>query len=341
MSQGLAGRPLDTLRVRWARELTGDDGRDYDAFVQRAASGHFAQARAWAPLARAGRPFASSYLLARGRDGGVVGAAHVLRARVAGLPLPYAVVERGPVVDDPSLFHPVLEALAREARRHGILRLALTPYWEASASAPVQQALAALGWRCVQTVDGAHAATLRLPCAEKTDEQLFAGGDHAKLRQQIRYAERAGACTRRGSAADVPIFAGLYRALMGGQGLHTKPEPWFRALGAHGLGPDGPGQLFLTAHQGETIAAALAVRHGRLVTLYMCASGGAPRKFSRTVLALVAIARWARDQGCDFDLGGIPMDGDTDGKRLAIAQFKREFARTPVRLLQQHARWLL
>jgi len=332
---------VEGVRVRWARELDAEDASDYDAFVQRAAAGHFTQARAWGPLARAGRPFASSYLLVRGAAGDVIGAACVLRARAAGLPLPYAVIERGPVVDDPALFRSVLAAVARAARRRGILRLLATPYWDVSAGAPVQEALRALGWACVQRFDGAHAATLRLPCAGRSDDQLFAGGDHVKLRQNIRYAERAGARTRRGTADDVPTFARLHGALMAGQSLHGKPPAWFRALAAHGLTPHGPGALFLTEHEDETIAAALAVRHGRLVTLYMLASAGAPRKFSKSVQALAAIARWARDEGCDFDLGGIPMDGDTDDKRLAIAQFKRDFAKTPVRLVPQHARWLL
>ena len=59
------------------------------------------------------------------------------------------------------------------------------------------------------------------------------------------------------------------------------------------------------------------------------------------VPCLAAAVEWARALGCDFDLGGVPMDGDTDAKRLAIAQFKRDFARTRVELIGQHARWLL
>jgi lipid II:glycine glycyltransferase (peptidoglycan interpeptide bridge formation enzyme) len=50
---------------------------------------------------------------------------------------------------------------------------------------------------------------------------------------------------------------------------------------------------------------------------------------------------WARSLGCDFDLGGVPIEGDTDPKRQSIAQFKRDFAKTRVELIGQHARWLL
>ena len=58
-------------------------------------------------------------------------------------------------------------------------------------------------------------------------------------------------------------------------------------------------------------------------------------------LPMMAAVRWARDEGCTtFDLGGIPMEGDTDEKRAQIAQFKFDFAKERVSLVRQHARWL-
>ena len=59
------------------------------------------------------------------------------------------------------------------------------------------------------------------------------------------------------------------------------------------------------------------------------------------VPALVAAVDWARGLGCDFDLGGVPMAGDTDEKRLSIAQFKRDFSKTRIELIGQYARWLI
>ena len=54
---------------------------------------------------------------------------------------------------------------------------------------------------------------------------------------------------------------------------------------------------------------------------------------------MAAAARWARARGCTvFDLGGIPAEGDDDAKRASIAQFKLDFAKTPVVLTHEHAR---
>ena len=105
--------------------------------------------------------------------------------------------------------------------------------------------------------------------------------------------------------------------------------------------------LFFTEQAGAPVAVALTIQHGRLVTLLLAASARAPQepapfqKFGKMVPALVAAVEWARARGCDFDLGGVPMTGDDDPKRAAIAQFKRDFSKTRVELAGAHARWLI
>jgi lipid II:glycine glycyltransferase (peptidoglycan interpeptide bridge formation enzyme) len=348
--------------MTWRRRLSAGDARDYDAFVDAAPSGHFAQARQWAPVACTDRPFGSSYAIVRDATDRIVGAAHILRAQLVALPLPYAVIERGPVVAEPAMFGPVMRRLARAARWRGIARLAVMPYWERTAGAAVRATLDELGWRSVQKMSGAHAATLRLALAGAADgagahergrgeddgdphgsaalDTIFAGSDFRKLRREYRLAERCGARARRGTAADLPRFVSLYRELMSEQGLHAKSDAWFDALAALDFGPNGSVGLFFTEIEGEVVSGALTIRHGRLVTLYLAASARTPRKFSKMVIGLVAAVAWARHLGCDFDLGGVPMNGDTDEKRLSIAQFKRDFSTARLDLIGEHARWL-
>jgi hypothetical protein len=333
-------------RVTWAARLSERDARDYDAFVEAAPAGHFAQARRWSAVACAGRPFTASYVLVRDAAGTVHGAAQVLRARAAGIPLPYATVERGPVVAEPAVFGPVLRAIARAARRRGIARLDVMPYWDDATGAPVRTALQAGGWCSIQKAGGAHAATLRLALPRDPATALYTGSEHKKLRQEVRYAERAGASAGRGAPTDLPRFVALYRALMQEQALHAKPDAWFAALAAFDFSPAGDVGLFFTEYAGQAVAGALTIRHGALVTLLLAASARTPppapaHKFARMVPALVAAIDWARSRGCDFDLGGVPMTGDDDAKRAAIAQFKRDFSRTRLDLIGQHARWLL
>ena len=82
------------------------------------------------------------------------------------------------------------------------------------------------------------------------------------------------------------------------------------------------------------------MRHGALATYAWGASVPEKLPFSKAIPALVAAIRWARDVGCaTFDLGGIPLDGDSDPKRNAIATFKYDFDKQRVRLVREHSGW--
>ena len=328
--------PLDVL---WTSALGRDDGDAYDRFVDEAEGGNFAQARAWAPVARAGRPLRVRYFLARTpEDGRVIGAAMVLRARAGPLPLPAAIVERGPVCGRVEDLPRVLAALVRASRRHGVARLTVMPYWAGDRAPRAEDALASCGFKDVQEWTGAHVSTLRLDLT-KTDEQICAGKEGGNLRTSIRRAEKAGAIARLGTPADMPIFERLYGEVMGAQGRKSKPPEWFSALA--GVARDGTrGNLFVCEHEGEPMGTAFVTRHGNTATLTYAATTSASRPFSKLVPPLMAAIRWAREHGCTiFDLGGVPMEGDPDEKRRDIAAFKFHFARERVGLAHEHARW--
>jgi lipid II:glycine glycyltransferase (peptidoglycan interpeptide bridge formation enzyme) len=327
----------------FARELSPDDARDSDAFVGEAAGGHAAQTRAWASVATAGRRLVPFHFLARDAAGAVVGAALVLRPRVVGqLAGPVAIVERGPVVAQPQDLSRVIPALVRAAQKHGVVRVQVMPYWADAEADVATRALAASRMRDVQSLDGAHAATLRIDIANKSDDEILAGKDKKKLRYELKHAEKLGARVRRGGAGDMATLARLYGALMASQSKHGKPSVWFDVAAAHLLAEGrSNGALFTCDHDGETLSAVLVSRHAKIATFLMGASIPAQRPFSKMALPLVAAIRWARDEGSAiFDLGGVPMEGDADEKRASIAQFKFDFAKTRVKLVHEHARWL-
>jgi len=333
------------LEVLYKEVLAGADAEAYDAFVDSAAGGHAAQARAWADVATAGRPLLPRFFLARER-GDVVGAALVLRASAGKIPAPAAIVERGPVCARTGDVGRVVEALARATRRHGVARLSVMPYWAGDDARAVEGELAKVRFRSVQELDGAHALTLRVDLAGKTDAEVFAGKEREVLRRKLRQAEKAGAAARRGARADVPTLERLHQELMAAQGKRPKPRAWFDALGASILAHDGPGArgaVFVCedgASANEPLAALFVSRHGAVATFVLGAASSAPRSYSKMAPAMAAAIRWARDEGCaTFDLGGVPMDGDDDPKRAQIAQFKLDFAKTRVPLVGEHARW--
>ena len=263
-----------------------------------------------------------------------MGAALVQRPRVAGVSLPWAWIDRGPVVERVEDLAPVTRAVARALRARGVARLRISPYWAAEEAARAEAVLHADGWRDVQTFDGPHASTLRLTLAGKSEAELFAG----KVREQVRWragqATKAGAVARRGARADWALLRTLHRDLMRSQGRRDRPAAWWEELQRF-ASDDRRGALFACDHAGATIAVAAVLRHGSLAVYAWGAAVPDRLPFSKAVLPLMAAVRWARDAGCStFDLGGIPLEGDTDPKRAAIATFKYDFDRTPVRLVR-------
>jgi hypothetical protein len=324
---------LDTL---WTPELEGGDGEAYDRFVLESPGGHFAQTRAWTDVARRSRPCGVRYFIAR-EAGRVVGTALVLCARLGPLPLPFAHVERGPVCADPASAARVVDALASAARRRGIARISVMPYWADEHALRVHGALGAAGFRDVQAKGGTHARTLRLELGK--GDAVFAGGERAHLRHLRREAERAGVTVRRGDRVDLETHRRLYGAMFLAENRRHRSSAWYDALHTSML--DGTrGALFVGEQEGQAVATAIALRHGPLAVYAYGATRGARARFSKSVLPLVAAVHWAKDLGCTtFDLGGIPLEEDRDPKRAAIARFKLCFSKTPVPLVREHARW--
>lgn len=311
---------------------------DYDAFVLGSPAGHCAQTRAWAEVARAGAHVGTRLAVAR-EGGRVVGTALVLRPRVAGVGLPWAWVERGPVVAEIGRLAEVTRGLARALRQRGVARVRVQPYWAGDAAAQAEEALRSIGLRDVQTPDGPHACTLRLSLTGKSDAQLFAGKSKEQVRWRAKQADKAGAVARRGEHRDWRRLRELHAGLMRAQGRRDKPDTWWDAV-ARFASDDARGALFACDFEGRTVAAAVVLRHGALATYAWGASVPDRLPFSKAILALVAAIRWARDVGCaTFDLGGVPLEGDDDPKRKAIATFKYDFDHQRVRLVREHGGW--
>ena len=318
--------------------LLGPVAGEYDAFVLGAAAGHASQTRPWAEVARAGAHVSTCFAVVRS-EGRVVGSALVLRPVALGIALPWAWVERGPVVADVASLAEVTRALGGALRRRGVVRLRVMPYWADDDAARAEGLLRSIGLHDVQTADGPHACTLRLGLGGAADADLFAGKRKEQVRWRARQAEKAGAIARRGEDRDWGRMREMHRGLMRGQGKRDRPDAWWDAVRRF-VSDDARGAFFACDHDGRTIAAAVVLRHGGLATYAWGASVPDKLPFSKAIPALVAAIRWAHDVGCHtFDLGGVPLEGDRDPKRAAIATFKYDFDKTPVRLVREHAGW--
>lgn len=127
--------------------------------------------------------------------------------------------------------------------------------------------------------------------------------------------------------------------MMLAQNKRQKTPDYFRAL-ARFVETEDLGALFVADHQQTPIAALFTIAHGPIATFIIGATTQSALPFSKMASAMAEAIRWAHARGCkSFDLGGIPAQNDADPKRASIAQFKFDFAKTPVRLAREHTRW--
>jgi Acetyltransferase (GNAT) domain len=328
------------LETVWTSDLPVADVQAYDTFVASARGGHFSQMRSWAPIAVGARPRIPRYFMAR-RDGRVVGAALILQLGVLGvIPLPAAQIERGPVCDDPEDLPDVIHALRRQAGRHGILRLSIMPYWADEAKERVEGLLKDDGFSDVQSYAGSHVRALRLDLSSLSSDDPFSGSEFTKLRKELRRAERAGATWRRGKEEDIDKFRQMLEERARGDGGRVPAKPYFHALKGHFLPYEDQRAVFVAEHEGKAVSVIFVIRHGPVTFFVAGASSGRELAFSKMVQPMAGAVLWAKQHGsATFDFGGMPMPGDRDSKRNAIAMFKRSFSRTEISLVHEHVRW--
>ena len=330
-----------SLETVWTSNLSPVDGAAYDAFVAHARSGHLFQTRAWSNLAGAAIPSKRTYFLAR-HGAQILGSAVLVRRTLfPGIALPFAKIERGPVCDDPDLLPAVLESLLALSRRRGILHLTVMPYWSGEEKTRVEHLLQEMRFSDVQRHDGSHVRSLRLDLTSLSSDALFEGSAFAKVRHEIRRAERAGARSRRGALSDLKNFRELHENRMRSEGHRVPNLHWYEALADYFVPSDDRGTMFVSEYRSEVIALVFVARLGPIATFVFGETTPLPLPFSKMIQPLAAAISWAKTSGLRiFDLGGIPMEGDTDRKRASIAEFKRGFSRSEISFVHAHARWL-
>jgi hypothetical protein len=329
-------RPKNRPRIL-ASELTLAETRAYDQFVATAPSGHYSQTRDWARVATAGKPFTPLYFLVR-QDEQVVGAALVLRSCQGGLALPFAQVERGPVTSGAEALPGVLAALRRCCLAQGIVRLSVMPYWVGQDKAAAETLLQQAGFADRQHFAGRHARTLRLDLTALDEGNPWNASGLSKVRQNIGRASRAGASVRLGRREDIAAFRDMQASLLASEGKKPPAAAWYEAVGDYFLSPGRA--MFVSEFEGAVISAIFITLHNGVATYALGATTNLPLRFSKTVLAMTEAILWAKAAGAHtFDLGGVPMEGDSDPKRVSIAEFKHSYSRNEVLLVHEHVRW--
>jgi vancomycin resistance protein VanK len=208
----------------------------------------------------------------------------------------------------------------------------VAPLVRSAIGARVVQQLEALGWRR-QVAEGGFAAgqpqyTFVIPLvdddgARRTEDDVLAGMNQL-WRRNIRKAEKAGVAISTGGAEDLKAFHDLYVHTAERDHFTPRPLAYFETM-YDALGAEDPGRitLWLAHHEGDLVAATLAVRVGRHAWYSYGASSTDKREVRGSNAVQWAMIRDAIASGADvYDLRGITDTLDPDDSHVGLIQFK-------------------
>ncbi len=320
-------------------DLLPAEGAEYDNFIRNSPSGHYTQSRTWVKVV-ASSGWARPYFFLAKREARVIGAGILWQPLLVGkLPLPIAYMERGPVVDNLSDLSPVVHSVQIQARRRGILRISLMPYWSGSDAQDAEHILKKLGFRNVQSDSGRHICSLRMDLTNQSVINLD-GQPLAKLRAKVSRALRAGVTSRRGTFKDMETFQQLHRCMQSRERHRILPDRWYAGLAEFIKTNDRTSAMFVCEYEERVVSAIVIICQGSIATYAIGASTRMPFRFSKMACAFVEAIRWAAEEGMTtFDLGGMPRPGDRDRRRADIAQFKSLFSGQAITFVPEMVRW--
>ena len=187
--------------------------------------------------------------------------------------------------------------------------------------------LVAAGWAPPPTdtgfAGGQPRYVFRLPLAGRTEADVLAGMNQL-WRRNIRKAEKAGVEVTVGTPADLPEFHRIYLETTARDGFSPRALSYFQTM-LRELSADDPDRirLYLARHDGDLVAATLAVR----VNAHSWYSYGASTTAKRDIRGSNAVQwrmiRDAMSAGCDvYDLRGITPTLDEDDPHAGLIRFK-------------------
>jgi len=211
----------------------------------------------------------------------------------------------------------------------------LAPTERSAAGARVVQYLEAARWRPL-VADGGFAAgqpqyTFVVPLVDadgnrRTEEDVLAGMNQL-WRRNIRKADKSGVVVTTGDGTDLKAFHDLYVHTAERDHFTPRPLAYFQTM-YDALGANDPAgreriTLWLAHHEGDLVAATIAIRVGTHAWYSYGASSTDKREVRGSNAVQWAMIRDAIAHGADvYDLRGITDTLDPDDPHIGLIQFK-------------------
>ena len=208
------------------------------------------------------------------------------------------------------------------------------PLERSQTGARVVAQLHELGWK-LQSVEGGFSAgqpqfNFQIPLVTRDEEarprteaEVLAGMNQ-QWRRNIKKADKAGVEVSLGDATDLKAFHDLYVHTAERDHFTPRPLSYFRTMfDALGAEHDDRIQLWLARHEGDLVAATIAIRVGTHAWYSYGASSTEKRDVRGSNAVQWAMIRHAMEAGAEvYDMRGITETLDADDSHVGLIQFK-------------------
>jgi len=220
----------------------------------------------------------------------------------------FGYVPRGPVVS-PEAMTAALGAVAAWGRDQGLAFIRVEPELEAGWTPPG-------GWQRAPATQPEHTSIVDIA---RPDDELMASFK-PKTRYNIRLAGKKGVHVS--LSEDISAFASLSAETSSRHGIQLAPERYYRELHAR-MSADGMSRMYLASSEGRNLAGIMVLRFGGRATYLFGASTREGREKMPAYLLHWVAMREMRDAGDhQYDLWGVPPEGDPDHPYANLWQFK-------------------
>ena len=208
------------------------------------------------------------------------------------------------------------------------------PLERSQTGARVVAQLHELGWK-LQSVEGGFSAgqpqfNFQIPLVTRDEEarprteaEVLAGMNQ-QWRRNIKKADKAGVEVSLSDATDLKAFHDLYVHTAERDHFTPRPLSYFRTMfDALGAEHDDRIQLWLARHEGDLVAATIAIRVGTHAWYSYGASSTEKRDVRGSNAVQWAMIRHAMEAGAEvYDMRGITETLDADDSHVGLIQFK-------------------
>jgi peptidoglycan pentaglycine glycine transferase (the first glycine) len=301
----------------------------YNAFVIHHPRGHFLQLWEWGQV-KEGMGWEKLPLVLE-EDGEIKASLLILKRKlpIPGLKKSIFYSPRGPVVDidQPVLNHHLFEGAKKVAREHGAIFLKIDPDIIKD-NTQYSNILRECGFKENETGFNFEGVQPRFvfrlditPSEIKLLENM-----HSKWRYNLRLAGRKGVKIRIATdKGDLQAFYDILLETARRDKFLIRGYEYFEWIWDYLL-ENGFAQIFLAEHEGDLIAATLAMITGNKVWYLYGASSNNKRSYMPNYLIQWAMIQWAKEKGCSlYDFRGVSGDLDESNPLYGLYRFKSFF----------------